>query len=138
MSTNVKSKIQNLTTAASIGAAITLALACASQAATATRPCEEPVHVVASVQAAPGHAEELREMLAESAERSRGEPGNIRYELLQDSADPSTLVAVEEWASQDALNAHLASAPVQEFLKTVVEKGLIQGQPTLKTYKSVR
>ncbi|MFS8200390.1 putative quinol monooxygenase [Streptomyces sp. CWNU-52B] len=46
---------------------------------------------------------------------SRAEPGCNRYQFSQDVADPTVLVLMEEWASEEALQTHLASPEFAEF-----------------------
>ncbi|MYD29643.1 MAG: antibiotic biosynthesis monooxygenase [Dehalococcoidia bacterium] len=41
---------------------------------------------------------------------SQQEQGCIRYELWQDNEDPTIFAMVEEWESDEDLNAHLANA----------------------------
>jgi quinol monooxygenase YgiN len=41
---------------------------------------------------------------------SRAEPGCLEYTLSADPVDPSRVVLFERWASQEALDAHLAAA----------------------------
>ncbi len=41
---------------------------------------------------------------------SQREKGCIRYELWQDNEDPTLFAMVEEWESDEDLNAHLANA----------------------------
>jgi quinol monooxygenase YgiN len=46
---------------------------------------------------------------------SRAEPGCNRYQFSQDVVDPTVLVLMEEWASEEALQTHLASPAFAEF-----------------------
>ena len=41
---------------------------------------------------------------------SQAEAGCIRYELWQDNEDPTLFAMVEEWESNEALDAHLAGS----------------------------
>jgi quinol monooxygenase YgiN len=41
---------------------------------------------------------------------SRAEPGCLEYTLSADPIDPSRVVLFERWASQEALDAHLAAS----------------------------
>src|SRR5262245_5307170 len=41
---------------------------------------------------------------------SRAEPGCLEYTLSADPIDPGRIVLFERWASQEALDAHLAAA----------------------------
>ncbi|MFN9718230.1 MAG: putative quinol monooxygenase [Planctomycetota bacterium] len=48
----------------------------------------------------------LKELLAQQILMSREEPGCIRLEAHESQAEPGTFFLVEQWASQDALDAH--------------------------------
>lgn len=41
-------------------------------------------------------------------ERSRGEPGSVRYHYAADLGDPELIHAIEVWDSTDALERHMA------------------------------
>jgi quinol monooxygenase YgiN len=74
--------------------------------------------------------DKLETVLAAAAlisESSRTEPGCDGYRFSQDVADPAVLVLAEEWASEDALQAHLASPGFAGFAK--VFAGAIEGTP---------
>jgi quinol monooxygenase YgiN len=49
------------------------------------------------------------------------------YRFSQDVADPAVLVLAEEWASEDALQTHLASPGFADFAKVFAEA--IEGTP---------
>jgi quinol monooxygenase YgiN len=46
------------------------------------------------------------DVYAELVDATRREPGCLSYELLQRLDDPTRLLLVEEWSSQDDLDAH--------------------------------
>lgn len=46
--------------------------------------------------------------------RTRQEDGCILYDVWQANDDPLTLILIEEWASQKALDTHLAQDWLQE------------------------
>ena len=54
-------------------------------------------------------------------EPTHAEDGCILYSLHRGTDDPRRLAFVERWTSRDALDAHLASAHVQEVLTRVEE-----------------
>jgi quinol monooxygenase YgiN len=71
------------------------------------------VHGVVRVQ-----SDMLEAVLAAAAlisKSSRTEPGCNRYQFSQDVADPTVLVLMEEWVSEEALQTHLASPGFAEF-----------------------
>lgn len=76
------------------------------------------LHVVARFTARPECIEALRTLLVGALEPTRRESGCIRYELLQNAADPADFTFVEEWADDAAFNAHLETP----HLKAVLER----------------
>lgn len=78
---------------------------------------ENTVRVVARVTARPDKVDDLRAVLSGLIEPTRKEPGCIHYELLQNNADPTDFTFVEEWESDAALDAHLASAHIQNAIE---------------------
>ncbi len=73
----------------------------------------ESIRVVARINAHPEKIEELKAVFLDLIEPTRQENGCIKYELLQNQSDPTEFTFVEEWASHEALDAHLASAHIQ-------------------------
>ncbi|KOP27549.1 antibiotic biosynthesis monooxygenase [Hapalosiphon sp. MRB220] len=71
------------------------------------------IRVVARISSHPEKVEELKAVFLELIEPTRQENGCIKYELLQNQSDPTEFTFVEEWASHEALDAHLASAHIQ-------------------------
>lgn len=61
---------------------------------------------------------ETRETLLGLLEPTRVEAGCIRYDLHQNTSDPTDFTFIEEWTDDAALDAHLAS----EHLITAREK----------------
>lgn len=49
-------------------------------------------------------------------ETNKNDFGCIRYELYQDQSDPTVLVNLEQWESQEAIDAHLKA---KHFLDAV-------------------
>lgn len=59
-------------------------------------------------------------------ETNKNDFGCIKYELFQDQSDPTVLINLEQWASQEAMDAHLKSKHFLEAvsqLKNVYAKG---------------
>ena len=80
-----------------------------------------PDHVktLAILTARAGKAGELRALLDNMIVSSRGEPGNLRYDLWQDRTDAARFVLDELYADGDALAAHRASAHFQTYLASI-------------------
>ena len=49
------------------------------------------------------------------AQRIRNEPGNERYDYFQPLNDPETILLIDSWRSQKALDAHHASPMMKEL-----------------------
>lgn len=64
------------------------------------------VVVVASFKAREGKVEEVIAGLTPVIEQTHGEAGCLSYALHRDTNDPDTLVLVERWTSQVALESH--------------------------------
>lgn len=50
---------------------------------------------------------------------SRTEPGNLRFDVLQDAADPSRFVLYEAFASREAVEAHRKTPHYLEWREAV-------------------
>ena len=64
------------------------------------------VTLTASVKARPGQEDAVKEALLSLVEPTRKEPGCLLYILHQSKADPTQFMFYEQWASQEALDAH--------------------------------
>ena len=51
----------------------------------------------------------------------RAEEGNLRYEYYQSLEDPETILLIDSWASQEALDAHHAT-PMMATIAALREK----------------
>lgn len=80
------------------------------------------VIVVATFKIKPEAMAQAREELLKLIEPTRTQDaGCIRYELHQSTSDPSAFAFIEEWESQELLNAHLQTEHLQAFLKKAEE-----------------
>ena len=77
------------------------------------------VKIVAHLLAKPGKEKELEELLATMVAPSRGEPGNLRYDIWQDQADRTCFVLDELYADSDALAKHRASPHYQAYIAKI-------------------
>jgi quinol monooxygenase YgiN len=91
------------------------------------------IRVVARVVALPDKVEEVKSVLLGLIEPTRKEQGCIVYELLQNQADPTDFTFVEEWESQALLEAHLASAHIEEAESQL--NGLVAAEPDIRLYQ---
>jgi len=76
---------------------------------------EATVYAVTHVDVVPPHKDEGVALLAQLAEPSRGEDGNMGFEVWQQTGRPNHLTVVETWRDQAALDAHGMSEPVRRF-----------------------
>ncbi len=74
---------------------------------------QQNIKVVLKVQARPEKLADVRSLLLDLAAQSRKENGCVDYQVLQSTADPCEFVAIEEWTSKAALDAHMTSVHVQ-------------------------
>lgn len=95
-----------------------------------------PVRVIARARARKGQEAAARDLLLSLIEPTRQEAGCIRYELLVGASDPTDVCMVEEWASEAALDAHLARPNVTSVLGKLGP--LLAGPPDIARFKLVR
>ena len=93
------------------------------------------VRVVAHITARPDTVEATRDLLKSLILPTRIEQGCITYQLLQNETDPTDFTFVEEWTSDEDLDAHLAS----DHLKMAGARGaeLFAGPPDIRRYRVV-
>ena len=58
----------------------------------------------------------MAEILEALVPASRAEPGTLRYDVFRVTDDPRTFILVETYEDEAALDAHAASAHVQELI----------------------
>ena len=92
--------------------------------------------VVARVVAIPEKVEQLKAVLNGLVEPTRAEKGCLRYELLQNQADPTDFTFVEQWVTEADLEAHLASEHVQAAISQF--DGLVAASPDIRRYDQVQ
>jgi len=90
------------------------------------------LRVVARLVAFPDQVAELKSLLLSVIEPTRKEKGCIKYELLQNQADPTDFTFVEEWESADLLDLHLGSTHIQDAVQKL--DGLAVGPPDIRRY----
>jgi quinol monooxygenase YgiN len=67
------------------------------------------VKITAILAARPGKADELKTLLDGMIAPCRAEPGNLRWDIWQDQADPTRFVLDELYTGNDAIAAHRAT-----------------------------
>lgn len=79
------------------------------------------VKIIATLIARPGQAEALRVLLDGMVAATRSEPGNLRYDLWRDRADPGCFVLDELYVDTAAVEAHRATPHFQDYLRQIGE-----------------
>ena len=73
------------------------------------------LHVVATIDAKPGHSAPVETALRAMLSPTRLEPGCLIYELHQDNEQPNHFVMIEHWRTVEALEQHIASAHFEQM-----------------------
>jgi quinol monooxygenase YgiN len=96
---------------------------------------QNTLRVVARMIARPEKVDEVRSVLVGLIAPTRVEAGCLVYELLQNREDSTDFTFVEEWESDEALDAHLAS----EHLRAARTKlpALLAAEPDIRRYSVV-
>ncbi len=93
----------------------------------------EEIVMIATLQAKPGHHEELEKELKLLAKGTCKEPGCLRYALHRDAENPSRFVMIEHWASKDAMNVHTSLPHFLRYRKNAVPLLLAMPEITFLT-----
>ena len=75
--------------------------------------------------------QEIRGLLVKVAK----EQGTVLYSLNVETANPNTLIVVEQYTDQDALNFHSSTPYFKEFFAKA--SGLLGGAPEIVTMKEI-
>lgn len=78
----------------------------------------QPFTAIATLIAKTGQQDALEQHLRALLEPTRAEAGCSQYDLHQDLANPLAFYMIEQWSSDEALQAHDASAHIQHFRAT--------------------
>ena len=79
----------------------------------------QPLHVITHVDTVPGPQNDGVGLLTRLAEASRKEPGNVRFDVLQQAMRANHFTIVETWAGQAALDAHAGAAHTKQYRDTL-------------------
>ncbi len=66
----------------------------------------DAIILTAMVKAKPGQEEAVKEALVSLVKATRQEPGCLCYNLHQSKSDPTNFMFYEQWANQEAVDAH--------------------------------
>ncbi|HSG89607.1 MAG TPA: putative quinol monooxygenase [Pseudomonadales bacterium] len=90
--------------------------------------------VTCSIVARSGSEDALYALSAAHAERSRGEPGCIRHQVLKDPAAPDRLYFHEQWEDKAALRAHFRMPHSAQFVRCAT--ALTEGDPEVSVFEA--
>lgn len=90
------------------------------------------IRVVAHLTCKPETIDETRATLEGFVEPTRAETGCVYYELMQNNDDPTDFTFVEEWESDETLDAHLESPHITAFKERAGE--LLARDPDIRRY----
>ena len=96
---------------------------------------DERIRVVARIVSKPETAEDTRALLTGLLAPTRKESGCVRYELMQNRANPAEFTFVEEWANEAALKAHFGTEHVKAAFAKV--PALLAEAPDIRQYKLI-
>jgi|SRR5947209_3479518 len=80
---------------------------------------EQQLTVMAQFRARRGAEDAVKAALARVVVPTRGEAGNISYDLYQATDDPTLFVLYERWRDQDSFDWHLEQPYLQQMLADV-------------------
>lgn len=81
----------------------------------------------------PERLNEVRKIYEEVVQYTRKQPGCISYNVYQESANPTSLIFIEEWNSKDDLSVHLEDQGFLNIFSTI-EKCFIKDE-VMKEYE---
>jgi quinol monooxygenase YgiN len=79
----------------------------------------------ARLEARPGKAEELADLLRETQRLSCGEDGCVSYRFTRALHESDTFYAFEIWASEESVRAHAAGDSFQRFARRLRDLGAV-------------
>ena len=85
--------------------------------------------VIGRVACRPDQRQALIALLTEMQDNSRREEGCIEYGFFEAIESPNTFIAVEEWASREALDSHFAQPHLARFAEGL--PAAIDGTPSV-------
>lgn len=97
---------------------------------------DSSLRVIARAHAKLDHVAQVREILTALVDATRREPGCLSYELLQNHADKTEFVFVEQWANTAAEQAHFMTPHLLATLQRL--SGLLASEPQICRYGVVR
>ncbi len=93
----------------------------------------QTIRIVALFKARPERVQALKEFLTQLIEPTRQEKGCLRYELHQNTADPTDFVFIEEWDNHQSIDQHMQTPHIQAALPRVGD--FIVAPPDIRRYQ---
>ncbi len=93
------------------------------------------IRVIARITAQAGKIGEMKSILQDLVGPTLRDDGCISYQLLQNINDLADFTFVEEWASEAAIAAHMATPHIQMALSQV--QSLLADEPDIRLYAIV-
>lgn len=103
--------------------AVITAMSCGNNPKGSTRQSSDPITMNLYYTGTDGNARKFVEEMESSgtAAAIRAEEGNLRYEYFFSAADPETVLLIDSWTSQKAIDAHHATS-MMETIATLREQ----------------
>ena len=80
-----------------------------------------PAKLTGILVARSGKAEQLKALLVGMVPPSRAEPGNLRYDVWQDEAQPDRFITDELYKDDTAISAHRQTPHYKDYLRRVTD-----------------
>ena len=93
-----------------LGGAALVALVASAGVSQAATP---GIRVIAELDAAPGKADELRDLLVAFSKGAASEPGCLSYTLMEVPGEPGRFLTYEVWSGKPALDAHMQTPAIK-------------------------
>jgi quinol monooxygenase YgiN len=92
--------------------------------------------VIARAVAQEGKGDELERELQACVAPTRGEAGNLQFELHRSLENPEEVIAIERWASKEDHERHFET----EHVRTLIERTqpIMAAPPEMQVYAPVR
>ena len=87
---------------------------------------DETLTIVATVTIKPEYKDDVLKAIKTVVDATRKEPGNIFYDVFEDTKNPLKFIFIETWKSQAAIDAHNKAAHFGEFVKAVEGKATLE------------
>jgi quinol monooxygenase YgiN len=97
----------------------------------------EIVTVIVNIKVKPGLEERAKQVLLSAVAPTRAETGCLNYDLHQSASDPAEFLFYENWASEEAFNAHTASTAEHRLALRQRLSELVDGPARLTFWQRV-